>query len=63
MFLVLRIEKVLQGDLDNTVEPYLKQTPIKDKDKDKLKSSIKDVVQRLGNYRQPYVNYRNIYIY
>ncbi|KAG4065416.1 hypothetical protein HA402_002814 [Bradysia odoriphaga] len=50
LFLVIRLEKVLQGD---SVEPYLKE----DKDKqtrDKAKSNATDFCDRLGKYRMPF---------
>ncbi|KAJ8939174.1 hypothetical protein NQ318_017071 [Aromia moschata] len=50
IFIVIRIEKVLQGDLSECVEPYLKE----DKNRDKLKSVAVSVCERLGKYRQAF---------
>ncbi|XP_026481569.1 dedicator of cytokinesis protein 9-like [Ctenocephalides felis] len=53
VFLVVRIDKVLQGGICNTSEPYLKAT------KDprlglKVHKSVKTYCQRLGQYRMPF---------
>ncbi|KAG5883156.1 hypothetical protein JTB14_033407 [Gonioctena quinquepunctata] len=48
LFIVIRLEKVLQGDIGECVEPYLKE----DKNRDKLKSIAVSVCERLGKYRQ-----------
>ncbi|CAH1183209.1 unnamed protein product [Phaedon cochleariae] len=50
LFIVIRLEKVLQGDLSECVEPYLKE----DKNQDKLKSIAVSVCERLGKYRQAF---------
>ncbi|CAH0558208.1 unnamed protein product [Brassicogethes aeneus] len=50
LFIVVRLEKVLQGDLNECIEPYLKE----DKNRDKLKSNAVSVCERLGKYRQPF---------
>ncbi|KAJ8930196.1 hypothetical protein NQ314_017036 [Rhamnusium bicolor] len=50
LFIVVRLEKVLQGDLSECVEPYLKE----DKNRDKLKSVAVSVCERLGKYRQAF---------
>ncbi|XP_060519679.1 dedicator of cytokinesis protein 7 isoform X2 [Cylas formicarius] len=48
LFVVVRLEKVLQGDVNECVEPYLKD----DKNRDKLKSLAMSYCERLGKYRQ-----------
>ncbi|KAK5645751.1 hypothetical protein RI129_004215 [Pyrocoelia pectoralis] len=51
LFLVIRLEKVLQGDLNECVEPYLKD----DKhNRDKLKANAVSICERLGKYRQTF---------
>lgn len=52
LFLVIRLEKVLQGDLKDSVEPYLKDD--KDKCRDKAKLNAADYCERLGKYRMPF---------
>ncbi|XP_016979393.1 dedicator of cytokinesis protein 7 isoform X2 [Drosophila rhopaloa] len=52
LFLVIRLEKVLQGDINNSVEPYLKED--KDKFREKVKSNAADYCERLGKYRMPF---------
>ncbi|XP_055858913.1 dedicator of cytokinesis protein 7 isoform X2 [Episyrphus balteatus] len=52
LFLVIRLEKVLQGDIKDSVEPYLKDD--KDKYRDKAKSNASDYCERLGKYRMPF---------
>ncbi|XP_035909573.1 dedicator of cytokinesis protein 7 [Anopheles stephensi] len=52
LYLVIRLEKVLQGDIKDSVEPYLKED--KDKYKDKAKSNAADYCERLGKYRMPF---------
>ena len=52
LFLVIRLEKVLQGDLKDSVEPYLKDD--KDKSRDKAKLNAADYCERLGKYRMPF---------
>ncbi|KAJ8913567.1 hypothetical protein NQ315_017118 [Exocentrus adspersus] len=50
LFIVVRLEKVLQGDISECVEPYLKE----DKNRDKLKAVAVSVCERLGRYRQAF---------
>lgn len=52
LFLVIRLEKVLQGDIKDSVEPYLKDD--KEKYRDKAKSNAADFCDRLGVYRMPF---------
>ncbi|XP_017855271.1 dedicator of cytokinesis protein 7 [Drosophila busckii] len=52
LYLVIRLEKVLQGDINNSVEPYLKED--KDKYREKVKSNAMDYCERLGKYRMPF---------
>lgn len=52
LYLVIRLEKVLQGDLRDSVEPYLKED--KDKYRDKAKANAADYCDRLGKYRMPF---------
>jgi hypothetical protein len=50
LFLVVRLEKVLQGDLSECVEPYMKE----ERNRDKLKANAVAVCERLGKYRQAF---------
>lgn len=50
LFLVIRLEKVLQGDINECIEPYVKD----DKNLDKLKANAVAVCERLGKYRQAF---------
>ncbi|XP_065358004.1 dedicator of cytokinesis protein 7 isoform X2 [Calliphora vicina] len=52
LFLVIRLEKVLQGDIKDSVEPYIKDD--KDKCRDKAKQNASDFCERLGKYRMPF---------
>uniref|UniRef100_A0A1Q3G270 Putative ph domain-containing protein n=1 Tax=Culex tarsalis TaxID=7177 RepID=A0A1Q3G270_CULTA len=52
LYLVIRLEKVLQGDIKDSVEPYMKDD--KDKYRDKAKSNAADFCERLGKYRMPF---------
>lgn len=52
LFLVIRLEKVLQGDIKDSVEPYIKED--KEKYRDKAKSNAADYCERLGKYRMPF---------
>ncbi|KAL1236788.1 Dedicator of cytokinesis protein [Trichinella spiralis] len=48
LFLVIRLEKVLQpGDINDAVDPYLKE----DKNKEKLTANAVEYCDRLGQYR------------
>lgn len=50
LFLVIRLEKVLQGDIKDSVEPYTKDYS----NIEKAKSSALDYTERLGKYRAPF---------
>lgn len=52
LFLVIRLEKVLQGDMKDSVEPYLKED--KEKYRDKARWNASDYCERLGKYRMPF---------
>ncbi|KAG0711143.1 Dedicator of cytokinesis protein 9 [Chionoecetes opilio] len=52
VFLVIWIEKVLQGSISQTVEPYLKSMDLKSIQK--LQRTIKTCCLRLGAYRMPF---------
>jgi dedicator of cytokinesis protein 6/7/8 len=52
LFLVIRLEKVLQGDMKDSLEPYMKDD--KDKYREKTKSAAADYCDRLGKYRMPF---------
>ncbi|XP_022240544.1 dedicator of cytokinesis protein 7-like isoform X2 [Limulus polyphemus] len=50
LFLVVKLEKVLQGDINECAEPYMKD----DKNRDKVKSNAVSSCDRLGKYRMPF---------
>uniref|UniRef100_T1J9Y0 Uncharacterized protein n=1 Tax=Strigamia maritima TaxID=126957 RepID=T1J9Y0_STRMM len=50
IFLVVKLEKVLQGDINECVEPYMKD----DKNRDKIKANAVASCERLGKYRMPF---------
>ncbi|XP_026738533.1 dedicator of cytokinesis protein 7 isoform X1 [Trichoplusia ni] len=49
LFLVVRVEKVLQGDVNECVEPYIKD----DKNREKVRAGALAACARLGKYRMP----------
>ncbi|XP_039764432.1 dedicator of cytokinesis protein 7 isoform X2 [Pararge aegeria] len=49
VFLVVRVEKVLQGDVNECVEPYIKD----DKNREKVRAGAQAACSRLGRYRMP----------
>lgn len=53
VFIVVKIEKILQGGINNTTEPYLKA--MKDpKLGSKLHKNVKLYSQKIGHYRMPF---------
>ena len=54
IWLVLRVEKVLQGDsYDNVIEPYMRPESVKGKEREKLETNATSFTSRLGAFRQP----------
>lgn len=53
IFLVVRVEKVLQGSISAAVDQYLRTTD--QKTGTKIHKSMKQYCQRLGRYRMPFV--------
>ena len=49
LFLVVKLEKVLQGDINESAEPYIKDVNI-----EKAKLNAIDACTRLGAYRMPF---------
>ncbi|XP_041982163.1 dedicator of cytokinesis protein 7 isoform X2 [Aricia agestis] len=49
IFIVVRVEKVLQGDVNECVEPYIKD----DKNREKVRAGAAAACARLGRYRMP----------
>ncbi|XP_045511771.1 dedicator of cytokinesis protein 7 [Colias croceus] len=49
IFLVVRVEKVLQGDVNECIEPYIKD----DKNREKVRASAQAACNRLGKFRMP----------
>ncbi|XP_023320823.1 dedicator of cytokinesis protein 7, partial [Eurytemora carolleeae] len=50
LFLVVKLEKVLQGDMNEAIEPYLKD----DRNVEKVRATAMDACKRLGRYRMPF---------
>ncbi|XP_040062759.1 dedicator of cytokinesis protein 7 isoform X2 [Ixodes scapularis] len=50
LFLVVKLEKVLQGDITECAEPYMKD----EKNKDKVRGNAVATCERLGKYRMPF---------
>ena len=50
LFLVVKLEKVLQGDIGECTEPYIKD----DKNRDKVRANAVACCERLGRYRMPF---------
>ncbi|XP_069991563.1 dedicator of cytokinesis protein 7 isoform X5 [Penaeus vannamei] len=61
LFLVVRLEKILQGDISDVVGPYMKD----DANREKLKAAAVASCERLGKYRMPLawtaINLMNIF--
>ncbi|KAK3891189.1 hypothetical protein Pcinc_004905 [Petrolisthes cinctipes] len=61
LFLVVRLEKIMQGDISDVVGPYMKD----DTNREKLKSAAVACCERLGKYRMPLawtaINLMNIF--
>ncbi|XP_073214625.1 dedicator of cytokinesis protein 11 isoform X2 [Lepidochelys kempii] len=57
IFLVARVEKVLQGSITHCVDPYIKNSDpgkVPDKTAQKVHKLAKQVCSRLGQYRMPF---------
>ncbi|XKL65388.1 hypothetical protein PGB90_008808 [Kerria lacca] len=50
LFLVIKLEKVLQGDINDCIEPYIKD----EKNLEKIKMNAQQSCERLGKYRMPF---------
>ena len=50
LFLVVKLEKVLQGDINEAAEPYLKEVS----NLDKVRQNAYDACNRLGKYKMPF---------
>ncbi len=50
LFLVVKLEKVLQGDINEAAEPYLKESS----NLDKVRANAADACNRLGKYKMPF---------
>ena len=50
LFLVVKLEKVLQGDINEAAEPYLKEVS----NLDKVRINAHDACNRLGKYKMPF---------
>lgn len=53
IFLVVRVEKILQGSISAAVDQYLRTTD--QKTGTKIHKSMKQYCQRLGRYHMPFV--------
>lgn len=54
IFIVVRIDKTLQGNINQVSEPYLKMTKSDHKTSQKLLKNIKMYTQKIGHYRMPF---------
>merc|ERR1719300_153733 len=50
LFLVVKLEKVLQGDMSEAIEPYIKE----ERNIEKVKAAAVDACNRLGQFRMPF---------
>jgi len=50
LFLVVKLEKVLQGDLGEAIEPYIKE----ERNVEKVRAAASEACRRLGGYRMPF---------
>ncbi|KAH9366287.1 hypothetical protein HPB48_010298 [Haemaphysalis longicornis] len=50
LFLVIKLEKVLQGDISECAEPYMKD----EKNREKVRANALATCRRLGKYRMPF---------
>jgi hypothetical protein len=51
--LIVRVTRVLKGDIDAVCEPYVKGAIMSEKEKEKWITETKKTVEVLGKYRQP----------
>ena len=58
LFLVIKLEKVLQGDVNECAEHYMKD----EKNREKLKTNAALYCERLGKYRMPFA-WNAVYLY
>lgn len=54
IFIVVRIDKILQGNINQVSEPYLKTTKADHKSNQKLLKNIKMYTQKIGHFRMPF---------
>lgn len=54
VFLVVRIDKILQGNINQVSEPYLKLTRSDNKTTQKLLKNINLYAQKIGHFRMPF---------
>ncbi|XP_065185199.1 dedicator of cytokinesis protein 7-like [Sycon ciliatum] len=52
IFIVIKLEKVLQKDISECAEPYMKESDTKIRDK--VKAAAQQACERLGKYRMPF---------
>ena len=50
LFLVVKLEKVLQGDMSEAIEPYIKE----ERNVEKVRAAAVDACGRLGQFRMPF---------
>lgn len=54
MYFVIKLEKVLQGDINDALDTYIKPPSNEDAKMDKLKAQATSNCDRLGKYRMPF---------